>query len=144
MAFNIEAILKDEEPDLTLEDISRALSTYVPQSTISMDDGCPPIIDKHLVVTISENDFGENGSWSADVLLEKGEMVNQCNIEAVMEDGKDREDKDKIENSHCRVRVYFRSDDDQKYTNTMIDLISFLESIPNAAVFDSQQCKFLN
>ncbi|RJG36006.1 hypothetical protein D1Z90_20610 [Motilimonas pumila] len=143
MAFNIEAFLKDTNSDLNLDSISRIVSEYVPYAKVHFDEGCPPFIDKHIKVTVSETDFGEAGDWTADVLLESGELVNQCAKEALLADGSNRIDIKEIGMVQARVRVYFRSDDEQKYTNTMIDLMSFLESIPNAAVYDSNQNKFV-
>jgi len=144
MAFNIVAILKNKHHTISLDYLNKILSKYLPYATISVDDGCPPILVKHLVVTVKENDFGEVGSWSADVLLEEDETINKCNKEAIISDGATRNDKEEILNSFSRVRVYFRDDAERKYTNTMIDLMSFLEAIPDAAIYDSAQEKFIN
>jgi hypothetical protein len=100
--------------------------------------------DKNIKISIFEESFvGKNikvswDNWAVKFFLEENSQTIQDNKYILSKD-------EKLVHvlgesiSNRRIRVYFNSDDERKYTNQCMEIIDFIKSIPNSVVYNPQE-----
>nr|WP_298128699.1 hypothetical protein [uncultured Pseudoxanthomonas sp.] len=143
MAFSISAIIKRDSCDLSLPALSLLLTKFMGYGHISVREGDGSAFNPpHVLFVTNETDAGDPSSWFARIFLEHGDSVREFSREAVNLAGADRTDARELAHSSTRVRVLFGTDPGDLHINTMVDLMVFLESIPDSAIFDHVQRTF--
>lgn len=87
--------------------------------------------------------MGTPGDWFALIFLESGDDINDANRDHVASSLNRCPCPDEVRNANDRVRILFHDDPKREYTNTAIELMTFLGQLSNAIVFDPQQNEFV-
>lgn len=142
MSFNLVAILPDADHGLTLAVLENRLLDRIAsdpdRSEITYEPGPPP----HLRLTWRETDMGTSGEWFALIFIESGDQIVVENRAAVSSSSNPCPNAEGVYNSSDRVRILFHDDPDQEYTNTMVELMTFLKRLPSSVIYDPQQNRF--
>ncbi len=148
MSFILNAVLTDPSQGLTLDTLERILRSRIAsdpsRSDIIHEPGVEPICSRHLRFLYRETDWGTPGNWFALIFLESGDEIREQNRDHVAQSLNRCPSPDAVRDSDSRVRVLFHDDPKREYTNTMIELMSFLDGLSGSIVYDPQQSKFTN
>ncbi len=131
MAFNLFVLFNDLQTFDELEDLRVVIADYFSY-------------DKNIKISISEESFvGENvkvswDNWAVKFFLEEDSQTIEDNKYILSKDEKLLHVLGECI-SNRRIRVYFNSDDERKYTNQCIDIINFITSIPNSVIYNPQE-----
>jgi hypothetical protein len=131
MAFNLFVLFNNSQTFNELEDLQAIITDYF---------SC----DKNVKVSIFEESFvGKNikvswDNWAAKFFIEEDNQTIQDNKYILSKDEKLLHVLGESI-SNRRIRVYFNSDDERKYTNQCMDIIDFIKSIPNSVVYNPQE-----
>ena len=146
MSFNLNAIPTDSDHGLTLTALETRLrgrlASDPARSEMVHEPGAPPICPPHLRFIWRETDMGTSGEWFALLFLESGDDINDANRDHVASSLNRCPCPDDVRAADARVRVLFHDGPDREFTNTAIELMTFLDDLPSAVVYDPQQNKF--
>ena len=147
MSFNLFTVLTASDHGLSLNALEDRLRKRVAsdpaRSEVVHEPGDPPIIPPHLRLIYRETDTGTPGKWFALIFLESGPKINEANRDHVASSLNRCPHPDNVRAANERVRILFHDDPDREYTNTLIELMTFLGSLPDSVVFDPQQNEFV-
>lgn len=134
MAFNLFVLFNSLQTFNELEDLRVIIADYFSY-------------DKNVEISIFKESFvGKNvkvswDSWSAKFFLEEDSQTIEDNKYILSKDKEILHVLGECNISNKRIRVYFNSDDERKYTNQCMDIIDFIKSIPNSIVYNPQEEK---
>jgi hypothetical protein len=137
MAFSLLCPIIDVSTGMDIDSLERGLREYfrgIQGWSLEFDDDPFDDDSRHLVLRWPDwwvMFFVESGD---EVLSEAQEMA-QCATE---------EWRSAVASSSRRIRVVFADDDQRVYTNEIIYVMEFLETIEGVRVFDPQRGEFMD
>ncbi|MCE2596387.1 hypothetical protein K6Y31_16440 [Motilimonas cestriensis] len=137
MSFNLLGLITDGSCQLNIEKLSEQLSSFFKETeNFSIEYEDDPFEEE------SQNLLLRWGDWWIRVFFESGELVAQssCEIAEILPpnsvEGLSGVDK--------RVRVLFADDEQREFTNEILYMMVFLETIPGTIIYDPQKNELLD